>query len=225
MKYLINIKILSLVISFICTLSVSSWERGSEAMTWPLNKKQKTRKAEERKKRHCNIPHYIHTELLSLVPRPKAGFSINERTSFLSSSSFCFPTIWPPLNHYRVMTFGHERGRGWRGDTHLVPFPAHPLHSTGHCSSACPARVFLFWLRAGPETCAHSSESTLARPWAGWYLWGWDILGSCPRVVKTKPSHWQISQLVEPNWFIKTDNLLRSSWWEQEGKGRSLFSF
>lgn len=128
MKYLINIKILSLVISFICTLSVSSWERGSEAMTWPLNnKKKKTQQnmqGRKEEKRHCNVPCSIQTELLSL----EAGFPVNERTSFLSSSPFCFPTLWPPLNHSRVMTFGHQRGRG---DAHLIPSAVHPQPGTG----------------------------------------------------------------------------------------------
>jgi len=120
-------------------------------MTWPLNKKRKkTCKAENREKIHCNVLCYIQTDLLSLAPWLKAGFSINEKNSFLSSSSFCFPTIQPPRNHYRVMTCGQERGRGCRGNAHLVPFPVHPLHGAGRCSSACPAGVFSFLAESWP---------------------------------------------------------------------------
>lgn len=83
---------------------------------------------------HCNIPCYIQTELLSLVPRLKAGFSINERNSF-SASSVCqlFDLHWTTTE---LMTFGHERAWRWQPS---CPFPRAPAarHRALQLSQPC----------------------------------------------------------------------------------------
>lgn len=51
------------------------------------------------------------------------------------------------------MTFGHERGRGWWGDTHLIAFPVHPL-----------AQHQLMWLCQPGQGFSALAES-----------WSWDL--------------------------------------------------
>lgn len=162
MKYLINIKILSLVISFICTLSVSSWERGSEAMTWPLNKKKKkpqqNMQGRKEEKRHCNVPRYTNR---APFLGTRAGSRIPSKWEDLFSFFFPFLQGWCPSHPFRCAPAARHRVWG----------------------SASPPLVLL-WRRAGPETCPRA-------PWPGTgrvALWGWDIPGRCPQVAKTKPS-------------------------------------
>lgn len=155
MKYLINIKILSLVISFICTLSVSSWERGSAAMTWPLNKEIKS-EADKRKK-HCNVPHYIHTNRAAFLGT-QAQSRILKSEKLFSLLFIRFPAVQPPLTRYRAETFGHERDGGCRGDPPLVPFPCtHRMALAVQLSQPC--LDFFLWGLALSSGLSHLQES------------------------------------------------------------------
>lgn len=158
MKYLINIKILSLVISFICTLSVSSWERGSAAMTWPLNKEIKKRGRQEEKTLQRTTLHTYKQSCFPWYPGAEQDSQIRET---LFSPLLPFPSCSTSTDPLQSRDFWPWERRGLKGWHPSCPIPVHPSHGTGR--TAQPALPGFFSLRAGSKLWTLPSTRVLAR--------------------------------------------------------------